>query len=127
ESPCETAVTHGPAVTSGQGVTWGSRPPSSGRGSSDPMGVGSLSPPTCGWRRFMIRKLLGLAAAVLLPSLLAAQTPTIPNDNASDRGKAMVALHSQGAQHRATHRRGDVVHAADVDHDRDDSTRTADT
>jgi len=75
----------------------------------------------------MIRKLLGLAAAVVLPSLLAAQTATIPNDHASDRGKAMVALHSQGAQHRATHRRGDVVHAEDVDHDRDDRTRPEDT
>jgi len=57
-----------------------------------------------------------------LPNLLAAQTATIPNDHASDRGKAMVALHSQGAQHRATHRRGDVVHPEDVDHDRDDRT-----
>jgi hypothetical protein len=75
----------------------------------------------------MIRKLLGLAAAVVLPSLLAAQTATIPNDHASDRGKAMVALHSQGAQHRATHRRGDVVHPEDVDHDRDDRTRPEDT
>src|SRR5204862_5253792 len=33
----------------------------------------------------------------------------IPKKHASDRGKAMVALHSQGAQHRATHRRGEVV------------------
>src|SRR5207302_1719052 len=44
-----------------------------------------------------------------LPTLLAAQTPQIPNEHASDQGKAMVALHSQGAAHRATHRRGDVV------------------
>ena len=74
----------------------------------------------------MIRKLLGLAAAGVLPSLLAAQTATIPNDDASDRGKAMVALHSQGAQHRATHRRGEVVHPEDVDHGRDDRSRPKD-
>ena len=57
----------------------------------------------------MIRKLFGLAAVGALPTLLAAQTPQIPNEHASDQGKAMVALHSQGAAHRATHRRGDVV------------------
>jgi len=57
----------------------------------------------------MIRTLLGFAAACAVPTLLAAQTPQIPNDHASDQGKAMVALHSQGAVHRATHRRGDVV------------------
>jgi len=74
----------------------------------------------------MIRKLLGLAAAVLLPSLLAAQTPTIPNDNASAQGKAMATAHSQSAQHRATHRRGEVVHPEDVDHDRDDHSRPED-
>jgi hypothetical protein len=57
----------------------------------------------------MINKLLGLAVTLALPTLLAAQTPQIPNEHASDQGKAMVALHSQGAAHRATHRRGDVV------------------
>jgi len=57
----------------------------------------------------MIRKLLGFAATCAVPTLLAAQTPQIPNAHASDQGKAMVALHSQGAAHRATHRRGDVV------------------
>jgi hypothetical protein len=57
----------------------------------------------------MIRKLLGFAAVCALPTVLAAQTPQIPNEHASDRGKAMVALHSQGAVHRARHRRGDVV------------------
>ncbi len=57
----------------------------------------------------MINKLLGVAVTLALPTVLAAQTPQIPNDNASDQGKAMVALHSQGAAHRATHRRGDVV------------------
>jgi hypothetical protein len=57
----------------------------------------------------MIRTVLVLVAALALPSLLMAQTPQIPNEHASDRGKAMVALHSQGAVHRATHRRGDVV------------------
>ncbi len=57
----------------------------------------------------MINKLLGVAVTLALPTLLAAQTPQIPNEHASDQGKAMVALHSQGAAHRATHRRGDVV------------------
>src|SRR5207248_969900 len=57
----------------------------------------------------MIRKLFGLAAVGALPTLLAAQTSQIPNEHASDQGKAMVALHSQGPAYRATHRRGDVV------------------
>jgi len=57
----------------------------------------------------MIRTVPGLMAVLALPSILAAQTPQIPNEHASDQGKAMVALHSQGAAHRATHRRGDVV------------------
>ncbi len=74
----------------------------------------------------MIRKFLGLAAALLLPSLLAAQTPTIPKDHASPQGTAMATAHSQSAQHRATHRRGEVVHPEDVDHDRDDHPRPED-
>src|SRR3989475_8619424 len=49
----------------------------------------------------MTSKLLGLAVTLALPTMLAAQTPQIPNEHA--------ALHSQGAAHRATHRRGDVV------------------
>ncbi len=57
----------------------------------------------------MIRKLIGLATAFALPSLLAAQTPTIPNGHASPKGKDMVTAHSQGAQHRATQRRGEVA------------------
>ena len=57
----------------------------------------------------MINKLLGLVVALALPTIAAAQTPQIPNEHASDRAQAMVALHSQGAAHRATHRRGDVV------------------
>jgi len=57
----------------------------------------------------MIRKLFGLAALCAVPTLLAAQTPQIPNEHASDQGKAMVALHSQGAVHRAKHRRGAVL------------------
>jgi len=57
----------------------------------------------------MINKLLGLAVTLALPTLVAAQTPQIPNEHASARGKAMVALHSQGAAHRATRRRGEVV------------------
>jgi hypothetical protein len=61
----------------------------------------------------MISKLLGLVALVL-PTIVAAQTPQIPNEHASDRAKAMVALHSQGAAHRATHRRGEVVQVPHV-------------
>ena len=57
----------------------------------------------------MIGKFLSVLTAVAVPTILAAQTPEIPNAHASDQGKAMVALHSQGAKHRATHRRGDVV------------------
>ena len=57
----------------------------------------------------MIRTLFGFAAVCALPALLAAQAPQIPNEHASDQGKAMVALHSQGAVHRAKHRRGDVI------------------
>jgi hypothetical protein len=57
----------------------------------------------------MMRTVIGLVAALALPTLVAAQTPQIPNEHASDQGKAMVALHSQGAAHRATHRRGEVV------------------
>jgi hypothetical protein len=60
----------------------------------------------------MINKLLGLTVTLALPTLMAAQTPQIPNEHASDQGKAMVALHSQGAAHRATHRRGEVVRIA---------------
>jgi hypothetical protein len=60
----------------------------------------------------MINKLLGLTVTLVLPTLMAAQTPQIPNEHASDQGKAMVALHSQGAAHRATHRRGEVVRIA---------------
>jgi hypothetical protein len=71
----------------------------------------------------MIRKLLGVAVALALPTLAAAQTPApdIPNAHASDQGKAMVALHSQGAQHRATHRRGEVV---PVEHTRNPNAAT---
>src|SRR5256885_14036363 len=75
----------------------------------------------------MMGRILGYAVAFALPGFLAAQTPQIPNEHASDRGKPRAALHSQGAQHRATHRRGKVVHAEDVDHDRGDLTKTEDT
>jgi len=50
-----------------------------------------------------MRKLLGLVAALALPTLLAAQTPQIPNDAASQTAKDKVA------EHRATQRRGEVV------------------
>src|SRR2546426_7338396 len=77
--------------------------------------MGGTAPLTCGCRRVadvggcMISKLIGLAAALALPSVLAAQTPTIPNDHASPQGQAMVTAHSKGAQHRATQRRGEVA------------------
>ena len=57
----------------------------------------------------MIRKLIALATALALPSLLAAQTPTIPNGHASPKGQTMAGAHSQSAQHRATQRRGEVA------------------
>jgi len=47
----------------------------------------------------MTNKLLGLAVALALPTMVAAQTPQIPNEH----------VHSQAAAHRAKHRRGDVV------------------
>ncbi len=50
----------------------------------------------------MTNKLLGLAVAVALPTMVAAQTPQIPNEHG----------HSQAAAHRAKHRRGDVVTVA---------------
>jgi len=40
----------------------------------------------------MINKLLGLAVALALPTMVAAQTPQIPDEHASERGQAMVAL-----------------------------------
>jgi len=56
--------------------------------------------------------LLGLAVALALPTMAAAQTPQIPDGRASDQANATVTLHPQGAAHRATHRRGDVVRIA---------------
>ena len=50
----------------------------------------------------MTNKLLGLAVALALPTMVAAQTPQIPNEHG----------HSQAAAHRAKHRRGDVVTVA---------------
>jgi hypothetical protein len=60
----------------------------------------------------VINKLLGLALALTLPTIAAAQIPQIPNEHASDRAMAMVALHSQGVAHSSTHRRGEVVAVA---------------
>jgi len=73
----------------------------------------------------MIRKLIRVAATLALPTLLAAQSPQIPNQNASDTAQVKVARHRQNPQvpavessdiakqmvaaHRATHRRGEVV------------------
>jgi len=62
----------------------------------------------------MMSKLLALVCLVV-PAVVAAQEPQIPNEHASDQGKAMVALHSQGAAHRAMHRRGEVVPVAPTD------------
>ncbi len=55
----------------------------------------------------MLRKLIVVAAALILPAALIAQD--IPNAHASDTAKAKVAAHSQGAQHRATHTMGSAV------------------
>jgi hypothetical protein len=60
----------------------------------------------------MISRVLGLALTLALPTMVAAQTPQIPNEHASEQAKAMVALYSQGAAHRSTHRRGEVVPVA---------------
>lgn len=74
----------------------------------------------------MVRKLLGLAVTLALPTLLAAQTPQIPNEHASDTAQVKVLRHRQKpqrgpadeasqtakdkvAEHRATQRRGEVV------------------
>ncbi len=51
----------------------------------------------------MLRKLIPLAAILVFPAVLAAQTPQVPNDHASDPAKAMVA------QHRVTPVRGEPV------------------
>ena len=60
----------------------------------------------------MISRLLGLAVTLALPSMVAAQTPQIPNEHAFEQAKAMVALHSPDAAHRSTQRRGEVVSVA---------------
>jgi hypothetical protein len=57
----------------------------------------------------MNRALLLFAGAFALPALLAAQAPEIPNEHAADTAKSKVSLHSQGAQHRATQVRGELV------------------
>lgn len=51
----------------------------------------------------LMPRLLGFAVAVVLPTVALAQRPETPNERASERAQAMVALH------RATHRRGSVV------------------
>src|SRR5947207_13513484 len=56
--------------------------------------------------------LLGLAVALALPTMAAAQTPQIPDGRAADQANATDTLHPQGAAHRGTHRRGDVVRIA---------------
>jgi len=77
---------------------------------------------------FMIRKLFVLAGALALPAIVAAQTPQIPNEHASDTAQVKVARHRQNpqvpavessdiakqkvAEHRATRRRGEVVRSA---------------
>jgi hypothetical protein len=54
----------------------------------------------------LLLRLLGFAVAVVLPTVALAQRPETPNERASERAQAMVALH------RATHRRGSVVRVA---------------
>jgi hypothetical protein len=70
----------------------------------------------------MLRKILGVAAALALPALLVAQTPGTPNTNASATAKEATAL----AHGKAKHRRGDVVHKEDGDRDRDDRVKKDD-
>jgi hypothetical protein len=70
----------------------------------------------------MLRKILGVAAALALPVLLVAQTPGTPNTNASATAKEKAAL----PQGKATHRRGDVVTSEDKDRDRDDRAKQED-
>ncbi len=54
----------------------------------------------------MLRKIIGIAVALAVPVILAAQTPTIPNAHASDTAKAKVA---EQRHPRAKRHRGSVV------------------
>ncbi len=67
----------------------------------------------------MLRKILGVAAALALPALLVAQTPGTPNTHASATAKGKTAL----AHAKAKHRRGDVVPKEDSDRDQDDRVK----
>ncbi len=51
----------------------------------------------------MLRKLIPLAAILVFPAVVAAQTPQVPNEHASDTAKVKVA------EHRATQVRGEPV------------------
>jgi len=70
----------------------------------------------------MLRKILGVAAALALPVLLVAQTPGTPNTNASATAKEKAALPHGNAKHR----RGDVVTSEGKDRDRDDRPKNKD-
>ncbi len=54
----------------------------------------------------MFNRVLGFSVALALPAVLAAQTPSIPNEHASDTAKSKVA---QAMERRATRVRGTAV------------------
>ena len=54
----------------------------------------------------MMKRILGIAAALVVPAALAGQAPTIPNEHASDTAKSKVAA---AMARRATHVRGHAV------------------
>ena len=62
----------------------------------------------------MLRKLAIVAAALIMPGILAAQAPSTHTNHASDIAQAkMAAARARVAQHRAAHVRGWVTHVAD--------------
>src|SRR3989442_13496714 len=62
----------------------------------------------------MLRKLAVVAAALVYPSILAAQAPGTHTNHASEIAQAkMAAARARGAEHRAAHVRGWVTHMAD--------------
>jgi hypothetical protein len=54
----------------------------------------------------MMKRILGIAATLVVPAVLAGQAPTIPNEHASDTAKSKVAA---AMARRATHVRGHAV------------------
>jgi len=62
----------------------------------------------------MLRKLAIVAAALIMPGILAAQAPSTHTNHASEIAQAkMAAARARVAQHRAAHVRGWVTHMAD--------------